>query len=78
MENVRVNLLKKVNDSYEIIISKNLFPQVVKYIKSINCGKVAIITDTNVKKLYGERLLSMLLSKKIPPALPSGGIKNLS
>ena len=66
MEKVRVELLKKVDDSYEIIIGKGLLPQIVKYIADSNYGRVAVITDTNVKKLYGTKFLSMLKHKKVP------------
>ena len=65
MGKVKVNLLKKVDNSYEIIIGKGLLSQVVKYIADSNYGRVAIITDTNVKKLYGKKFLSMLKDKKV-------------
>ncbi|MBU1631300.1 MAG: 3-dehydroquinate synthase [Candidatus Omnitrophica bacterium] len=69
METVKVELLKKVDNSYRITIGKGLFPQIVKYIADSNYGKVAVITDTNVSKLYGKKLLSILKAKKVPAEL---------
>ena len=66
MEKVRVRLLKKINDSYDIVIGKDIFPQIVKSISDFCFGKVAVITDSNVKGLYGNKLLSMLKKKGVP------------
>lgn len=69
MGTVKVELLKKVDNSYRITIGKGLFPQIVKHIADSNYGKVAVITDTNVNKLYGKKLLAMLEDKKVPTGL---------
>ena len=57
MEKVKVNLLKRVNDSYGITIGKNIFPRIVNHVASRRFGKVALLTDSNVKRLYVNKLL---------------------
>lgn len=52
-----VNLIKKVDDSYDIIIGKELLNQLCEFVKSIvenNSKNIAIITDSNVNSLYGQ------------------------
>jgi 3-dehydroquinate synthase len=65
-EIVKVNLSRQKPDfSYEIVIGRDLFPQIADYLKSANlASKYAIITDTNVQKhLHPARLYSALNQK---------------
>jgi len=61
----RVPLKKKIDDSYGIKIGSNLFPCLISdlkhgLVKDIN--KYALITDSNVEKLYGRTLARILKS----------------
>jgi 3-dehydroquinate synthase len=72
---IRISLLKLFNSSYDISIGKDIFSSIADEVASINPDKVAIITDSNVKKLYGETLLSIIKEKQINVILlsfPSG------
>ncbi|MEF9951447.1 MAG: 3-dehydroquinate synthase [Clostridium sp.] len=47
--------------SYPIYIEKGIFTSVASYIKKATKGnKIAIVTDTNVDNIYGEKLVSLL------------------
>lgn len=65
MEKLRMNLIKKVDDSYDLIIGKKLFPEIADGLSKLKLKKVAIITDSNVKKLYGTLFLDILKKKGI-------------
>ena len=73
MKNLRVNLEK---DSYDILIEKNILNKVPNYIKELGSWKnIAIITDSNVDSLYGDRFLNSLQSfgfKVIKSVFPAG------
>ena len=44
-------------DSYDVVIGDNLSFQAARELKALNYGfKYAIITDSNVKSLYADRL----------------------
>lgn len=63
MANFRVNLKKVVDDSYDIKIGHNLFDDLINDLKNgIVSGihKYAIITDSEVEKLYGNKLLNLM------------------
>ena len=60
MEKIRVHLHREIDDSYDIIIGNNLFEKIATGLTKLNLGKIAIITDSNVKKLYGEKFLKIL------------------
>jgi 3-dehydroquinate synthase len=60
MEEVRVNLKKKIDDSYDIVIGRGLFDEIAEGLSKLDLSYVAIITDSNVKKHYGDKLLSLL------------------
>jgi 3-dehydroquinate synthase len=58
-----VPLTYTVDDSYDIEIGENLFPILVKDVKAgilPGAHRYALITDSNVTALYGEKLLGML------------------
>ena len=65
MEKLRLNLIKKVDDSYDIIIGKDIFQAIVDGLSKIKISKIAVITDSNVKKLYGTSFLSLIKKKGI-------------
>jgi|WetSurMetagenome_2_1015567.scaffolds.fasta_scaffold76503_3 3-dehydroquinate synthase len=56
----RINLVEKVDSSYDIVIGRDLFDQIAKEIWVMNKGRPIIITDSNVKELwanqFGERI----------------------
>ena len=61
MEKVFVNLKKEINNSYEILIDKNLLSKVPAELKKSSMGnRYLIITDSNIKKLFGDKLLSLM------------------
>lgn len=57
---LRINLERKINDSYDIVFGKGLFSQIASELKPD--FRYVIITDSNVKPLYGDKLLSELIS----------------
>ncbi|MBT5016789.1 3-dehydroquinate synthase [Candidatus Peregrinibacteria bacterium] len=57
----RIKLRKYVDNSYSILIAPSCFHQIPRDIKKHQFGqKYCIITDTNVKKLYGEEFLKLM------------------
>ncbi|MBU0628290.1 MAG: 3-dehydroquinate synthase [Nanoarchaeota archaeon] len=61
MEKVRLNLRKEIDNSYEILIDKNLLSKVPSDLKKSNVGnRYLIITDSNIKKLFGDNLLDLM------------------
>ena len=63
MAQFQVSLKKVVDDSYEIDINRNLFPTLIADLKAglmPKASKYALITDSNVKELYGDKLYSDL------------------
>jgi len=80
---LRVELKKQIDDSYDILIEPGLLDRVPKHLKENPLGdKYTIITDSNVRTLYGEALLSCLEEEDIESCLidfPAGETsKNLS
>jgi len=58
MEKLHINLEDK---SYDIFIGRKLFSEVGKYISKVyKKKKIVVVTDTNVDKLYGDKLLKNL------------------
>jgi len=61
---------------YEIIIKPGLLSEIPKDLKAtLSFGKVAIITDSNVEKIYGNTLFSLFQKLDVPAKLfsfPSG------
>ncbi|MEI7884752.1 MAG: 3-dehydroquinate synthase [Clostridia bacterium] len=60
MERLQVNAKSR---SYEIVIDFGLLMHIAAYIKEIYAGqRIFIITDTNVEKLYAEKIVESLLA----------------
>ncbi len=58
---LRINLERKIDESYGIIIGSNLFPRIAQDLKQLRLGsKHAIVTDSNVRDLYADPLLKEL------------------
>ncbi len=65
---VKINLSRQKPDySYEIVIGRDLFPQIAEYLKSANlASKYAIVTDSNVQRhLHPARLYNALNKKSL-------------
>ena len=61
---VKVNLNKTVDNSYEIIIDRNILNKIPSELKKKPLGnRYLIITDSNIEKLFGRRLLQNLRKK---------------
>jgi len=80
MDNIRVNLGKHVDDSYDIVIGKGIYGEVIRGLKNLNLERIAIITDSNVKGLFGEQFHAKLKEQGINSVLinfpPGEGSKN--
>ncbi len=66
MSEFRCELVKTVDDSYNIEIGRNLEEKLIGDIKSGMFGNIknfAVITDTNVLKLYGAKICDMLIDE---------------
>lgn len=66
MSTFNVELKKIVDDSYDIEIGFELMDKLIEDLKSGLVGKIrkfAVITDSIVKDLYGERIYNMLLTE---------------
>lgn len=62
MEKVTVN----ASTTYDILIDKDILDRAGEFIKSVKpTGKCAVITDDNVDKLYGERVMNSLKGASI-------------
>jgi len=65
MEKLHINLEEK---SYDIFIEKGILNKVGDYISKIYKGKkIVIVTDTNVDKLYGNKLMKILENSGYSP-----------
>lgn len=61
---IRINLVREVDDSYDIVFGINLFPQIAKELKESQLGsRYAIITDSNVEEFYGYSLGNALVNE---------------
>lgn len=70
MKKLTVNLKKRTDDSYEIFFGTDVLRKLIVDLKSNGWGKkYAIITDSKVKKLYGDKLLKQLKKAEIDCAL---------
>lgn len=57
MKTLKVKLNKRVNNSYQILIEPGLFQKIPADLKALHLGdRYSIITDSNVRKWYGEDL----------------------
>ena len=58
----------KASGQYDVIIDSNLLPKTGEYIKNIqDCGKAAIISDSNVWPIYGKTVASSLKESGFKP-----------
>jgi len=61
MTEIKVKLVKKTNDSYKIFIQKDSVNKIPTFLKKNKLGeKYIIVTDSKVRKLYGNSLLRFL------------------
>lgn len=61
MEKIHLNLSKVTDDSYDIFLESGLFGKIPKDLKHSPIGnRYAVITDSNVKGLYGKKLVDGL------------------
>ena len=74
MESVHVDLKEGVDNSYDILIGEGLFDNLAADLKNKPIANAyAIITDSNVAKIYGKNLLKNLRNKNIHAHLISFG-----
>ncbi len=60
MKNVNLSLIKYIDNSYSIYIQTGLLNSISSYISDYLDNKILIITDSNVRKLYGNSLFNSL------------------
>ena len=63
------------NHEYDILIGKNILNQAAEYVKNVsNPAKIMIVTDENVNRFYGERLINSLkqIAEVKTVVLPAG------
>ena len=61
MEKVNLNLRKQTDNSYGIVIARNLLSKIPSDLKKNNIGnRYLIITDSNIKNLFGNKLLALM------------------
>lgn len=72
MKKIKVNLKKTEDRSYEIIIGENLLEKIPSDLKNENIAHVyAIITDSTVASLYGEKLYREFINAELKTHLIS-------
>lgn len=72
MEKVHLNLKKETDNSYDILIDENLLSKIPKDLKKNKIGnKYLIITDTNIKPLFGDKLLFLMKKEGLDTSLIS-------
>lgn len=63
---IKIPLKKSVNESYKIYLESGILKRVPEFLLKNNYGnKYVIITDSNVKKLYAEKLQKLLSNNNI-------------
>ena len=65
---IRINLKRKVDDSYDFVFGKNLFPMIAKDMKKLKL-RCAIITDSNIQPLFGNLLKKELKKQNLNPEI---------
>ena len=72
METVNLNLKKETDNSYDILIDTNLLNKIPSDLKKNKIGnKYLIITDSNIKDLFGKDLLSSMKKEGLDVSLIS-------
>ena len=70
IENIRLNLQRVIDESYDILIGYGLLENIPLDLKRNPLGnKYAIITDSNLKDLYGEKLLERFREENLNACL---------
>lgn len=58
---MRINLRREIDESYDVVFGRDLFAQIARELKESQFGsRYAIITDSNVRPLYGGSLANSL------------------
>jgi 3-dehydroquinate synthase len=66
---MRISLKREVDESYDLVFGKNLFQRIAHDLKQKPLGEnYAIITDSNVRRLYAESLESRLKDEELVAA----------
>lgn len=69
-ESLRLNLRRSVDESYDIIIGFGLFEEIASDLKRVlPRNKYAIITDSNLRGIYGEKLLEQFYREGLSACL---------
>ena len=72
MEKVHLNLKKEIDNSYDILIGSGLFSKIPLDLKKCNFGnRYLIITDSNIKGMFGEKLLVLMKKEGLDTELIS-------
>jgi 3-dehydroquinate synthase len=72
METVHLNLKKETDNSYDILIDTNLLSKIPSDLKKNKIGdKYLIITDSNIKDLFGKDLLKSMKKEGLDTAIIS-------
>lgn len=66
---MRINLERNIDESYDIVFGEGLFPSIGEELKDMKLGRYAIITDSNVGKLYGDDLKKVLRGNNVSTEL---------
>ena len=73
---LRLNLERKIDESYDIIFGYEIFPKIAGWLAEKKLGsKYAIITDSNVARLHASKLDDELKKKSLDSnifTLPAG------
>lgn len=65
-DNQKITIKREIDESYEIIFGDNLFPRIASDLKQTPIGeRYAIITDSNVERLYADSLLNALKREEL-------------
>ncbi|MFH1586478.1 MAG: 3-dehydroquinate synthase [Candidatus Diapherotrites archaeon] len=66
MNGIKVNLRKRQDNSYNIYIENNAFSKIAGDLKKKSIGnRYAVITDSNVKRIFGKQLMKNLKHKRL-------------
>lgn len=61
MEKIHLNLKKEIDESYDILIDRNLLSKIPSDLRKNNVGnRYLIITDSNIENLFGNKLLDLM------------------
>jgi len=70
MHKIKINLKSSPDRSYSIYLENGLFGRISLFLRKNNfAGKYAVISDSNVAKIYGDKLVANLKQSGIPAVL---------